>query len=289
MPATSSVVGSRAELATLPWLLLVLLHICAGAFKLGVVREEPFAKFFKLCPGPLEMQDVKLHISQISAFEIYVERLKESPREAARRGLKLLTKGGKSATKVILFSYAGWNFSVLACNGFLGGSAHVAIKCNGFWSVQSRMWKFFWWLLMVGGLLWGCSLFSSAFFLGFFVFFWQRCIGLPGLFSAFGLASLASCCGRTTISWSGLFDYRQELLWSHWSKLFQLFNAVVVLAILSWLFRHAIWCSADMTMVVLILWGCCSLVRWCGLWSAALAGLMMSGSSFASSRIVPFG
>ena len=81
MPATSSVVGSSAELATLPWLLLVLLRASAGAFKLGVVREEPFAKFFKLCPGPLEMQDVKLHISQIFTFEICVKRLKESPRE----------------------------------------------------------------------------------------------------------------------------------------------------------------------------------------------------------------
>ena len=60
MPATSSVVGSRAELATLPWLLLVLLRANAGAFKLGVVREEPFAKFSTLCPGSFEMQNVKL-------------------------------------------------------------------------------------------------------------------------------------------------------------------------------------------------------------------------------------
>ena len=31
----------------------------------------------------------------------------------------------------------------------------------------------FWWLLMVGGLLWGCSPFVWAFFFGFFNFFWQ--------------------------------------------------------------------------------------------------------------------
>ena len=40
---------------------------------------------------------------------------------------------------------------------------------------------------MVGGLLWGCSLFSSAFFYGFFVFFWQGDIGFLGLCSALWL------------------------------------------------------------------------------------------------------
>ena len=75
MPATSSVVGSRAELAPLPWLLLVLLRVSAGAFKLGVVREEPFVKFSKLCPGSFEMQDVKLCIFE-SQIDYQKVRLK---------------------------------------------------------------------------------------------------------------------------------------------------------------------------------------------------------------------
>ena len=129
MPTTSSVVGSRAELATLPWLLLVLLRASAGAFKLGVVREEPFVKFSKLCPGLFEIQDVKLCIFQISAFELSVERLTESPREAARRWLKFPIKGGKSVTKVILFSCTGRKGPATV---FWGGRAHAAIKCNGF-------------------------------------------------------------------------------------------------------------------------------------------------------------
>ena len=110
MLATSSVVGSSAELATLPWLLLVLLRVRVVAFKLGVVREEPFAKFLKLCPGFLEIQGEKLCISQISVFEIYVGRSKESPRRSSNEVAQAGNQGGKSATKVILFSCADWNF-----------------------------------------------------------------------------------------------------------------------------------------------------------------------------------
>ena len=90
MPATSSVVGSRAELATLPWLLLVRLRVRAGAFKLGGDREEPFVKFSKFYPGLFEIQDEKLYIFQISAFELSVERLTESP----RRGSKEVARAG---------------------------------------------------------------------------------------------------------------------------------------------------------------------------------------------------
>ena len=132
MPATSSVVGSSAELATLPWLLLVLLRASAGAFKLGVVREEPFAKFFKLCPGFLEVQGEKLCISQISVFEIYVERLKESPRGSSKEVAQAANHGGEERDEGNPFFLSWLEFFVPDNNGFLGGSAHVAIRCNDF-------------------------------------------------------------------------------------------------------------------------------------------------------------
>ena len=129
MPATSSVVGSRAELATLPWLLLVLLRARAGAFKLGVVREEPFAKFFKFCPGPFEIQGVKLCIFQISAFEINVERLTETPRGGSKEVAQAAIQRGEECSEGNPF-FLRWLET--ACNGFWGGSAHVEIRCNGF-------------------------------------------------------------------------------------------------------------------------------------------------------------
>ena len=128
MPATSSVVGSRAELATLPWLLLVLLRVSASAFKLGVVREEPFVKFFKLCPGFLEIQGEKLCISQISAFEIYVAKLKESPRRSSKEVAQTANQRGEECDEGNPF-FLRWPEAV--GNGFWGGSAHATIKCNG--------------------------------------------------------------------------------------------------------------------------------------------------------------
>ena len=129
MPATSSVVGSRAELATLPWLLLVLLRANAGAFKLGVVREEPFAKFLKLCPGLFDLQDVKLCRFQNYVFKISVERLTETPRRGSKEVLKLPIVRGEECDEGNPF-FLRWPGTV--GNGFWGGSAHVAIKCNGF-------------------------------------------------------------------------------------------------------------------------------------------------------------
>ena len=70
--------------SALPWLLLVLLRVRVGTFKLGVVREESSVKFLKLYPESLEIQDVKLCIIQTSTFELYVERLKESPRRSSK-------------------------------------------------------------------------------------------------------------------------------------------------------------------------------------------------------------
>ena len=87
-----------------------------------------------------------------------------------------------------------------------------------------------WWLLMVGGLLWGCSPFSLTFFFGFFVFFltryfgddfwsavtstfvrrfgfWSAVIWLrPAVASAFGLRLLT--CWSAIVSTFGL-----RLLW----------------------------------------------------------------------------
>ena len=129
MPATSSVAGSRAELATLPWLLLVLLRVSAGAFKLGVVREEPFVKFFKLYPGSFEMQDVKLSILQISAFEISAEILTETLKRGSKEVAQAVNQRGEECDEGNPF-FLHWLETV--SNGFWGGSARVAIRCNGF-------------------------------------------------------------------------------------------------------------------------------------------------------------
>ena len=128
MPATSSVVGSCAELATLPWLLLVHLCASAGAFNLGVSCEEPFVKFFKLYPGPLEMQMAKLRSSQISAFEIDVARSKESPARSIKEVALVTNQRGEECSEGNPF-FLNWLETV--GTGFWGGSAHVKIKCNG--------------------------------------------------------------------------------------------------------------------------------------------------------------
>ena len=107
MPATSSVVGSRAELAPLPWLLLVLLCACAGAFKFGGDWEEPFVKFSKLYLGPLEMQDVKLGILQIAATEISAVRLTESLLGSSKEVAQAVNQKGENVSKVIFFSCSG--------------------------------------------------------------------------------------------------------------------------------------------------------------------------------------
>ena len=103
MPATSSVVGRRAELAPLPWLLLVRLRVSAGAFKFGVDREEPFVKFFKLYPGPLEMQEVKLCRFQIAVFEINVERLTKSPKRSGEEVAPAVNQRGEECIEGNLF------------------------------------------------------------------------------------------------------------------------------------------------------------------------------------------
>ena len=128
MPATSSVVGRRAELAPLPWLLLVCLRVCAGAFKFGVDREEPFVKFFKLYPGPLEIQDVKLRFWQTAVFEMDVERLKESPMRSNKEVTQVVFQRGEECIEGNLF-FLYWPETV--GTGFWGGSTHVTIKCNG--------------------------------------------------------------------------------------------------------------------------------------------------------------
>ena len=103
MPATSSVVGRRAELAPLPWLLLVRLCVHAGAFKFGDDREEPFVKFFKLYPGPLEIQEVKLRCFQTATFEIDVERLKESPMRNNKEVAQVVIQRGEECIEGNLF------------------------------------------------------------------------------------------------------------------------------------------------------------------------------------------
>ena len=128
MPATSSVVGSRAELAPLPWLLLVHLCVSAGAFKLGVVREEPFVKLFKLYPGPLDMQEAKLCIFKIAAFEINVERSKKAPKKSGEEEAQAVKRRGEECIESNLF-FLHW--SATAAADFWGGSAHVTIECNG--------------------------------------------------------------------------------------------------------------------------------------------------------------
>ena len=129
MPATSSVAGSRAELATLPWLLLVLLSVSEGAFKLGVVREEPFAKFSKLCPGSFEMQDEKLCISQTYALEISAERLTETLKRGSKGVAQAANQRGEECSEGNPF-FLRWPETV--GNGFWGGSVRVATRCSGF-------------------------------------------------------------------------------------------------------------------------------------------------------------
>ena len=90
---------------------------------------------------------------------------------------------------------------------------------------------------MVGGLLWGCSLFSSAFFFGFFVFFgkvvsvslvFSRLFGLAIRFLAMGnsafLASTTLVLGRDHFDLTSRSCFNLSIL--------------VVLVILSWLFQH---------------------------------------------------
>ena len=50
---------------------------------------------------------VKLRIFQISAFEIYVERLKESPTRSSKEVAQAVNQRGKSVSKVIFFSCTG--------------------------------------------------------------------------------------------------------------------------------------------------------------------------------------
>ena len=128
MPATSSVVGSRAELAPLPWLLLVLLRMCAGAFKFGGDWEEPFVKFSKLYLRPLEMQDVKLGILQIAATEISAARLTESLLESSKEVAQAANQKGEKCIEGNLF-FLLW--SETAGAGFWGGSTCATINCNG--------------------------------------------------------------------------------------------------------------------------------------------------------------
>ena len=49
---------------------------------------------------------------ETDVFEISVERLTETPRRGSKEKLKLSIQGGKSATKVILFSCTGRERSV---------------------------------------------------------------------------------------------------------------------------------------------------------------------------------
>ena len=82
------------------------MRLCAnaGAFKFGVVREEPFAKFVKLCPGLFEMQDVKLCIFENAAFEINVERLTESPRRSSEEVAQAVNQRGEECDESNPFS-----------------------------------------------------------------------------------------------------------------------------------------------------------------------------------------
>ena len=105
------------------------LHVRAGVFKLGVVREEPFAKFSKLCPGSFEMQDVKLSILQISAFEISAEILTETLKRGSKEVAQAANQRGEECDEGNPF-FLRWLETV--SNGFWGGSARVAIRCNGF-------------------------------------------------------------------------------------------------------------------------------------------------------------
>ena len=104
------------------------LCVRAGAFKFGVDREEPFVKFFKLYPGPLEMQEVKLCSFQTAAFEINVERLKESPMRSSKEVALVVNQRGEECIEGnLFFLYSPETVGA----GFWGGSAHVTIKCNG--------------------------------------------------------------------------------------------------------------------------------------------------------------
>ena len=107
----------------------MLLRVSAGAFKLGVVREEPFAKFSKLCPGSFEMQDVKLCISKTYALEISVEILTETLKRGSKEVAQAVNQRGEECDEGNPF-FLRWLETV--SNGFWGGSARVAIRCNGF-------------------------------------------------------------------------------------------------------------------------------------------------------------
>ena len=103
-------------------------RVRAGAFTFGVDREEPFVKFFKLYPGPLEMQEVKLCRFQIAVFEINVERLTKSPKRSGEEVAPAVNQRGEECIEGNLF-FLHWPATV--GTGFWGGSAHVTIECNG--------------------------------------------------------------------------------------------------------------------------------------------------------------
>lgn len=146
------------------------------------------------------------------------------------------------------------------------------------------MWKFFWWLLMVGGLLWGCSLFFFGFFLRFLRVFLARLYRFPWSFIGFWLGFFGFLLWPTWHSWPRLFlilgrDYF-DLIGLSCSSLLIL----VVLVILSWLFGMRQWCSASMAMVVPIFRGYCSFADA----DSGRPHWAYDGDSFfASSRIVP--
>ena len=90
---------------------------------------------------------------------------------------------------------------------------------------------------MVGGLLWGCSLFLFGFFPRFLRFFFGKDVRFPWSSWLFGLAYLVSCCGQPVGNFPGLdltlgMDYYKHIGFNGPSFFLMLF----VLAILSWLF-----------------------------------------------------
>ena len=59
---------------------------------------------------------------------------------------------------------------------------------------------------MVGGLLWGCSLFLFGFFPRFLRFFFGKDVRFPWSSRLFGLTYLTSCCGQSVDNFPDL-DY----------------------------------------------------------------------------------
>ena len=64
-------------------------------------------EFSKFYPGFFEVQEVKLSIDQNAAFEISVGRSTKSPMGSSKEVAQVVSKGGKSVLKEILFSCAG--------------------------------------------------------------------------------------------------------------------------------------------------------------------------------------